>query len=151
MHSEQPHSCSGRCRNNRRTTAACLHGRTTTSVDGNRCRRHLAPVGVYGTTRFTPAVIGALLIPVVLHSVNDSSTYLACGAPGGQSVRAALCAGDPTLCRTCFQVLRESINRIRHHGVSQQGLASGQTEVAAYRTEDVEKDTTRSLTPRRAF
>lgn len=42
---------------------------------------------VYGHARFTPAVIGALLIPVAFHSGNDSSSYLSCSPGAGVSFR----------------------------------------------------------------
>lgn len=52
---------------------------------------------IYGRARLTPAVIGAILIPVVLHSGNDSSSYLACSPGAGASFRTFLMVFLPIL------------------------------------------------------
>lgn len=99
---------------------------------------------VYGTTRFTPAVIGALLIPVVLHSANDSSTYLACGGTGGQSVRVALVLAIPLVSYLLFKFFASQSTAPDIVASVSKGWHPARLKSQPYRTEDGEKETTLS-------
>lgn len=60
---------------------------------------------VYGGVRWTPAVIGALLLPVVLHSANDSSARLACDGHAGTAARSLWVALIPIVSYVVFRAL----------------------------------------------